>query len=122
MLPDPVYTKNFNPAEDAKYLRFTHQGVLSALATIFVRGDEVISTTQIPSSATIVAIVSERTSAVVQNTNTNDNEETVVLSKAPQANFTERDRGRPFPLTEYVQDGRRPLFKKLFDLDLFNQV
>lgn len=65
-----------------------------------MRNNEVIATTQVPFSATVVASVSElgyiRNVAVVKNTNNDDDDETLALFRSPQANFIERDRGTTF--------------------------
>lgn len=125
MLPDPEYTRSFDAKADARYRRFTREGILKALATIFVRNDEVIATTQLPFSTTVVASVSQlgdiQNVAVVKNTNNDDDDETRVLSHSPQANFIERDRGTPFPLAEYVQAGEA-LFNEVFSSDVCNAV
>ena len=100
MLPDPEYKRSFDPKADPSYRRFTREGILKALATIFVRNNEVIATTQVPFSATVVASVSElgyiRNVAVAKNTNNDDDDETLALFRSPQANFIERDRGTTF--------------------------
>jgi hypothetical protein len=48
MLPDQDYANHFDAAADRMYRQFTRQGVLNALATIFVRDNEVIATTEVP--------------------------------------------------------------------------
>jgi hypothetical protein len=109
---------------DARYCQFTPKGVLSALAAVFIKNNEVIATTQIPFSTTVVASISKPigTVAVIQNTNNKDNNEMVAPTNAPKVNFIEKDCGTPFLLAEYVKDREVLLFEKLFNPDVFNKV
>jgi hypothetical protein len=57
MLPDLDYANHFDAASDRIYRQFTRPGVLNALATIFVRDNEAIATTEVPLSTAVLTTV-----------------------------------------------------------------
>jgi hypothetical protein len=99
MLPDPEYAKNFNLEADDQYRRFTRQGVLNALATIFVRNNEVIATTQLPLSPAVLTTVERRIEDICG---------VAVMEKSSEAynysevDFVEMSNGVPFALEGYT--------------------
>jgi len=57
ILPDKDYANQFDPKVDRVYCQFTHPGVLTALATIFVRDNKVIATMEVPLLTAVLTTV-----------------------------------------------------------------
>jgi hypothetical protein len=69
MLPNQAYANQFSEAADKKYRDFTPEGVLNALATVFVTDNEVIATSALPSpgSTNVIAAVTSARIARIRN-------------------------------------------------------